>query len=572
MTGLLSLAELSFTRPGFLWLLPVPLVLLARRAPALAVLGAPLRWAPGPLTSRAGRASWYGTRWLCAAAAGLLLLAAAGPVRRMPAAVAPAAGAAVMAVLDVSASMTGGVPAPMAVARSSLLQLVRRRPDVRLGLVTFAGSALTRLPPTADTRLVEWALETAPAGVREDGTALGTAVGLAVERLAAVEARERVVVVLSDGMHNAGAVGPVTAAALARADGTRVHAVLLEGAPEGGRALLEEVVRAGGGTVFTSAADADSLLARLEALAPLQGSSPAWRASPAWQAPVLASLLLLVATILLHLWRPDPRRWRPAAVPAAAGALVLAGWALPVARATGDAEPPTGPGLLRVAVDVSRSMAVETGGRSRFDRGRAALRELLARVPGVRVELAVFGRGAHTLVPPTRGVDVVLRYLDALEPGLLSREGTGRDALVEWLASAPADARAGEQVLAVVVTDGEWPSGGDPLPGPLPEAHVLWTGLPREGPVPGVPGGISTAHRDGPDLLSRETRGRTIPVEDGPALASLARRLAPPGTSLEPTPDGTRLPRQASPPTPPFSAAVAGFLLSLSLWLRGGRP
>lgn len=576
MTGIP--AGLSFLRPELLWLVALPLLLLFRRAPAVRVLEAPMAWAGTSMESPAGRVSWYGRRWLCAGAAVLLLAAAAGPVRRQPLPAAPSAGAAVMVVLDVSPSMRGGAPAPLELARTGLASLLRRRRDVRLGLVTFAGSALTRLPPTSDTGLLERVLATAVAGVRDDGTALGTAVGLAVERLSAVEARERIVVVLSDGMHNAGAVDPVTAAELARADGTRVHAVLLAGAPPAGRALLEDVARAGGGAVFASPADADSLLARLESLAPLPGSAPAWRTVPAWAPPIRTALVLLAAALAIYLLRPARRGWPPAGSGAAA-AVVLAGLALALSGAPevpvpedGTPAPVPPAGRLRIAVDVSRSMAVGGARESRLDRGRAAVRQLLARAPGAEVELAVFGGRAHTLLPPTRDLAVVLRYLDALEPGLLSRTGTGREALLEWLSTGPPPGEAGGYAEALVVTDGEWFTDGSPYPAGLPRTHVVWTGQPARGPVPGADAGVSTARRAGPALLARATDGRVVPAEDGGALAALARALetapAPPGRRS----GGEGDPEDPSGPRPPLAAALSGLLLSLILWNRGGRP
>jgi Ca-activated chloride channel family protein len=119
----------------------------------------------------------------------------------------------------------------LALAKRAVADLVRRRPRDRLGLVVFGDKAFTQCPLTMDHDLLLAALERVQVGVAGDATAIGDALGLAVRRLAAAGTgpARRVVVLLTDGRHNAGQLAPVTAARIALGDAVRMHAVGIGG-------------------------------------------------------------------------------------------------------------------------------------------------------------------------------------------------------------------------------------------------------------------------------------------------------------------------------------------------------
>lgn len=101
------------------------------------------------------------------------------------------------------------------------------RPDDLIGIVAFARYADGLCPLTLDhgsalSILAE--LET-PDDAAEDGTAIGDALALAVERLRRQETKSKVVILLTDGVHNAGDVEPVEAAELAARFGIRVYTI-----------------------------------------------------------------------------------------------------------------------------------------------------------------------------------------------------------------------------------------------------------------------------------------------------------------------------------------------------------
>ncbi len=101
------------------------------------------------------------------------------------------------------------------------------RPDDMIGLVTFAGFADSICPLTSDhgnlTALVRQ-LEIVD-DRREDGTAIGDGLGLAVERLRQSPAKSKVAILLTDGVNNAGVIDPKKAAALAAANGIKVYCI-----------------------------------------------------------------------------------------------------------------------------------------------------------------------------------------------------------------------------------------------------------------------------------------------------------------------------------------------------------
>jgi Mg-chelatase subunit ChlD len=231
-----------------------------------------------------------------------LVLAGAGPVREEAGRLPPESQVAVVAVLDVSASMNQGEHPPLVRARAALEALAREETGFRIGLVTFAGSALTRLPPTGDAALLEAALTTATVGLQDQGTALGTAIGLAGQRLRGEAARGRAVVLLTDGMSNTGAVDPETAAALVAEDGVPVHAVLLDEIPREGEARLRAVVQAGGGRLIQAQAGPRGVTDALRDLVPLRGATgpPVYR--EAWLPFLLAAGLLLGAAEGIRAW------------------------------------------------------------------------------------------------------------------------------------------------------------------------------------------------------------------------------------------------------------------------------
>jgi Ca-activated chloride channel family protein len=102
---------------------------------------------------------------------------------------------------------------------------VRNRQHDRIALVAFAGEALTQVPVTIDYAILEQSIEDLSTDLLEDGTAIGTALATATNRLRRTPGASRVVILLTDGENNRGEVDPITAARAAAAYGIRTYTV-----------------------------------------------------------------------------------------------------------------------------------------------------------------------------------------------------------------------------------------------------------------------------------------------------------------------------------------------------------
>jgi Ca-activated chloride channel family protein len=137
-------------------------------------------------------------------------------------------GIAIALAVDVSSSMLAEDFAPsnrLEVAKRQAISFIRGRRADRIGLITFAGEALTQVPLTLDYGILEQSVANLRVGTLEDGTAIGTGLATALNRLRAVPGRSRVVLLLTDGENNRGAVDPRTAAEAAAALGVRVYTI-----------------------------------------------------------------------------------------------------------------------------------------------------------------------------------------------------------------------------------------------------------------------------------------------------------------------------------------------------------
>lgn len=136
-------------------------------------------------------------------------------------------GIDIMLALDVSSSMLAEDFAPnrLGAAKVTLLDFVEGRGHDRIGLVAFAGEALTQVPATADHELLGSALSNVRVGILEDGTAIGLGLATAANRLKQAAGQSKVVILLSDGENNRGSVDPRAAARAAAAFGIRVFTV-----------------------------------------------------------------------------------------------------------------------------------------------------------------------------------------------------------------------------------------------------------------------------------------------------------------------------------------------------------
>jgi Ca-activated chloride channel homolog len=104
-------------------------------------------------------------------------------------------------------------------------RFIRQRPNDRIGIVAFAGRPYLVSPITLDHDWLIANLDRLQTGMVEDGTAIGSAIALASNRLKDKEAKTKIVILLTDGDNNSGRVTPLTAAEAASALGIRIYTI-----------------------------------------------------------------------------------------------------------------------------------------------------------------------------------------------------------------------------------------------------------------------------------------------------------------------------------------------------------
>jgi len=225
---------IHFNHPEILWLLAlIPLLTFmhGKKGPASAIKYSSSRVAAqlaGGRKSTAGR--WLGAVRLIALA--LLIVALARPQIVHGTTEVEASGIDILLALDVSGSMKaldfsikGKQVSRIDVVKQVVSRFIKERPNDRIGLVAFAGMPYIVSPQTLDHNWLQQRLETVRTGMMKDGTAIGSAIASGVNRLRDQKAKSKIVILLTDGMNNAGKVSPVTAAEAAEAMGIKVYTI-----------------------------------------------------------------------------------------------------------------------------------------------------------------------------------------------------------------------------------------------------------------------------------------------------------------------------------------------------------
>jgi Ca-activated chloride channel family protein len=129
--------------------------------------------------------------------------------------------------MDVSASMLSMdfKPNRLEQAKSVAIEFIDDRPHDRIGLVVYEGEAFTQVPVTTDHVVVKNAVMELQTGLLEGGTAIGMGLATAVNRLRKSDAKSKVIILLTDGVNNSGAIDPSDAAQLAELNGIRCYTI-----------------------------------------------------------------------------------------------------------------------------------------------------------------------------------------------------------------------------------------------------------------------------------------------------------------------------------------------------------
>jgi Ca-activated chloride channel family protein len=314
--------------PWMALLLPLPFLALAVRKPAEprgATVFVPIAAAlPSRSTNiatpaRRGRLV-FAVIWL------LLIAAAMRPQWLGEPQPVPTTGRRMMLAIDVSGSMAtpdmAGNASRLQVVQSVAGSFIDGRHGDRVGLILFGTQPYLQAPLTADLTTVHKFLNEAVVGVAGTQTAIGDAIGLAIKRLRAEAgtdhnselnarnhsaARQTILVLLTDGENDAGAMPPLEAAQLAAQAGLRIYTIGVGAAPESGlfgmsagnndldEDSLKAIAKTTGGEYFR-ATDASALQAvyrQIDRLEPAAGTQQWLRPADEWFTWPLAVALLL---------------------------------------------------------------------------------------------------------------------------------------------------------------------------------------------------------------------------------------------------------------------------------------
>jgi Ca-activated chloride channel family protein len=240
----------------------------------------------------------------------------------------PTTGRRLLLAIDVSGSMQtrdmAGNATRLDVVQAVAGKFIDGRGGDQVGLIVFGTQPYLQAPLSPDLATVHRFLDDAVIGIAGRETAIGDAIGLALKRLrgetaaAGRDTSRTVLILLTDGQSNAGAMPPLEAAKLAASSGLKIYTIGIGAVGEGGffgspgnldldEQTLQSIAQITGGRYFR-AADANALqqvYGEIDKLEPTAGHQQWWRPSDEWFAWPLAAALVLSVPALLT----GARRW-----------------------------------------------------------------------------------------------------------------------------------------------------------------------------------------------------------------------------------------------------------------------
>ena len=224
----------------------------------------------------------------------------------------PTSGRDLLLAVDISPSMRqrdmrigGQIVNRLVAVKSVVGEFVAQREGDRLGLILFGEQAYLQTPLTFDRKTLQTLLYEAQLGFAgSNGTAIGDAIGLAVKRLQDRSENHRVVILLTDGANNSGALEPIKAAQLASRAKVKIYTICVgaRGASGLDEQTLSEVAKITGGQFFRARnpAELDAIYQELNRLEPVDQEAETIRPTISlyhWPLSVAFILSLLIAVV-----------------------------------------------------------------------------------------------------------------------------------------------------------------------------------------------------------------------------------------------------------------------------------
>lgn len=222
---------ITFAQPAFLWLLVVVPAVVAywvwRQHKNSPLLRMPTMAAfdNAPKTFRHYlRHIVVGLRALSIA---LLIIALARPQSSDEFQDVTTEGIDIVLALDISGSMLARDfnPDRLEASKAVATEFISNRQYDRIGLVAFSAESFTQCPLTTDHAVLINLMRELKSGMLEDGTAIGSGLATAVNRIKDSESESKVIILLTDGVNNRGDIAPQTAAEIAKTFGIKVYTI-----------------------------------------------------------------------------------------------------------------------------------------------------------------------------------------------------------------------------------------------------------------------------------------------------------------------------------------------------------
>ncbi|NRA44812.1 MAG: VWA domain-containing protein [Oligoflexales bacterium] len=226
------MTNFAFAEPYWflLFLLFIPMILSYRKPKARLLFSKPQSLKSAASSPKA----WLMHSGLCFRLMGLscLIFALARPQTGQEQSKQRTEGLDMMLVIDTSGSMrgmdfiiNGKRKDRLTVAKEVLKKFIEARSDDRLGLTIFGSNAFAYVPLTLDHDVLTRYLDEVSIGMAGESTAIGDAIGIATNRLKDLEAKSKVMILLTDGSNQAGKVEPLDAAKAAKAMGVKIYSI-----------------------------------------------------------------------------------------------------------------------------------------------------------------------------------------------------------------------------------------------------------------------------------------------------------------------------------------------------------
>lgn len=164
--------------------------------------------------------------------AACLIVGMARPQRLQGTSEIQASGIDLILAIDVSGSMqsldfivNGERASKIDTVKGVVSKFIDARPDDRIGLIEFSGAPYLISPLTLDHDWLRQGLDRVQTGTIADGTAIGDALAMSVNRLRNQPSKSKIVILLTDGVNNMGKLSPELAAEAAKALGVKVYTI-----------------------------------------------------------------------------------------------------------------------------------------------------------------------------------------------------------------------------------------------------------------------------------------------------------------------------------------------------------